>query len=203
MTLRYRRTTVNPETAFVPARQLHSLARAESPLTRLPFQTGSIRSPSTAWTGDTGRDGRCQLRRSLFKSKIHRATVTHADLSYEGSVTIDETLLKAADILPYERVHIWNASNGSRLETYALAGPPGSGVICVNGAAARHAQPGDVVIIATFAEAADEAEARAWRPLVVRVDGQNRPVAGPAEETPGPALPPAPRSNKPLERRGD
>jgi aspartate 1-decarboxylase len=127
------------------------------------------------------------MRRSLFKSKIHRATVTDADLAYEGSVTIDETLMEAADILPHERVHIWNASNGSRLETYALAGPAGSGVICVNGAAARHAQIGDTVIIATFADLEDAA-ARTWRPRVVRVDGQNRPI-GTAPEVPGPARP--------------
>lgn len=125
------------------------------------------------------------MRRSLFKSKIHRATVTDADLAYEGSVTIDERLMEAADILPYERVHVWNASNGSRLETYALPGPPGSGVICVNGAAARHAQVGDTVIIATFADV-EEVEARAWRPRVLRVDGQNRPI-GTAAEVPGPA----------------
>jgi aspartate 1-decarboxylase len=129
------------------------------------------------------------MKRSLFKSKLHRATVTHADLTYEGSVTIDETLLLAADILPYERVHIWNASNGSRLETYALPGEAGSGVICVNGAAARHAQPGDIVIIATFAEAVDEVEARAWKPTVVRVDAKNRILPGPAEEIAGPAHP--------------
>jgi len=126
------------------------------------------------------------MRRTLFKSKIHRVRVTDADLAYEGSVTIDEDLMRAADIVPYERVHIWNASNGSRLETYALPGDAGSGVICVNGAAARHAQPGDVVIIATFAEAADEAEARAWKPIVVRVDEHNRMIDGPAEEIPGP-----------------
>ena len=125
------------------------------------------------------------MRRSLFKSKIHRATVTDADLDYEGSVTIDERLMQAADILPYERVHIWNVTNGSRLETYALAGEPGSGVICINGAAARHAQPGDRVIIATFAEV-EEAEARAWKPIVVRVDAENKLIAGPAEEIPGP-----------------
>jgi aspartate 1-decarboxylase len=127
------------------------------------------------------------MRRSLFKSKIHRATVTQADLTYEGSITIDETLLQAADILPYERVHVWNASNGSRLETYALPGPAGSGVICVNGAAARHAAPGDVVIIATFADV-EEAEARRWKPTVVRVDGKNR-IVGLDEERPGPAEP--------------
>ncbi len=123
------------------------------------------------------------MKRSLFKSKLHRVTVTHADLQYEGSVTIDESLMRAADILPYERVHIWNASNGSRLETYALVGKAGSGVICVNGAAARHAQPGDIVIIATFAEAVDEAEARTWKPTVIRVDRQNRILPGlPGEE---------------------
>jgi len=125
------------------------------------------------------------MRRTLFRSKIHRATVTQADLDYEGSVTIDADLMRAADILPYEKVHIWNRTNGSRLETYALEGAAGSGVICVNGAAAHHAQPGDVVIIATFAEAADEAEARAWRPTVVHVDANNRvtPLEG---EVPGP-----------------
>jgi aspartate 1-decarboxylase len=129
------------------------------------------------------------MKRTMFKSKIHRATVTHADLTYEGSVTIDETLMRAADILPFEKVAIWNATNGSRIETYALAGEPGSGVICVNGAAARHAQPGDIVILATFAEV-DEAEARDWKPTVVRVDHQNHIVAGgPGQEIPGPKRP--------------
>lgn len=129
------------------------------------------------------------MRRTLFKSKIHRATVTDADLDYEGSVTIDGELMRAADILPYEKVHIWNVTNGSRLETYALAGADGSGVICVNGAAARHAQRGDLVIIATFAEV-DESEARTFKPTVVRVDAKNRAVPGPADEIPGPARPP-------------
>ena len=125
------------------------------------------------------------MRRTFFKSKIHRATVTQADLDYEGSVTIDATLMRAADILPYEKVHIWNRTNGTRLETYALEGPEDSGLICVNGAAAHHARPGDIVIIATFAEASDEAEARAWTPIVVHVDEHNRivPIAG---EIPGP-----------------
>ena len=126
------------------------------------------------------------MKRTLFRSKIHRATVTQADLDYEGSVTIDATLMRAADILPYEKVHIWNRTNGSRLETYALEGAPDSGVICVNGAAAHHARPGDIVIIATFAEAADEAEARGWRPIVVHVDAQNRIVPGVDDEVPGP-----------------
>jgi aspartate 1-decarboxylase len=129
------------------------------------------------------------MRRSIFKSKIHRATVTDANLAYEGSVTIDEAIMRAADILPFERVHVWNATNGSRLETYAIPGPSGSGVVCVNGAAARHAQPGDVVILATFADM-DEAEARAFRPLVVRVDRSNRILAvGEADERPGPQAP--------------
>ena len=128
------------------------------------------------------------MRRTLFKSKIHRATVTQADLDYEGSITVDAELMRAADILPYEKVHIWNRTNGSRLETYALEAPAGSGVIFVNGAAAHHAKPGDIVIIATFAEAIDEVEARGWKPVVVHVDAQNRIVAladGP-DEVPGP-----------------
>jgi aspartate 1-decarboxylase len=126
------------------------------------------------------------MRRTLFKSKIHRATVTEADLDYEGSVTIDATLMRAADILPYERVHIWNRTNGSRLETYAIEGPAGSGVVCVNGAAAHHAHPGDIVIIATFADATDDAEARAWTPSVVHVDAQNRILPDVTGEVPGP-----------------
>jgi aspartate 1-decarboxylase len=128
------------------------------------------------------------MRRTLFKSKIHRATVTDANLAYEGSVTIDAELMRAADILPYERVHIWDVSNGSRLETYALEGEGGSGVVCVNGAAAHLVQPGDVVIIATFAEASSDAEARVWKPTVVRVDTTNRPLVGPPGEMPGPTL---------------
>ena len=130
------------------------------------------------------------MRRTLFKSKIHRATVTHADLAYEGSLTIDVELMRAADILPYERVHIWNVSNGNRLETYALAGEAGSGVVCVNGAAAHHHRPGDLVIVATFAEAENDAEARAWKPTVVRVDARNRRLDGPPGELAGPALAP-------------
>jgi aspartate 1-decarboxylase len=117
-------------------------------------------------------------------------TVTHADLAYEGSVTIDETLMRAANILPYEQVRIWNVTNGSRIETYALPGKAGSGIVCVNGAAARHAQPGDTAIIATFAEAVDETEARNWRPTVVRVDNLNRIVGCDLDgEVPGPARP--------------
>ncbi len=133
------------------------------------------------------------MRRTLFKSKLHRLTVTHADLHYEGSVTLDAELMRAADILPYERVHLWNVTRGSRLETYALEAEAGSGVVCVNGAAAHHFRPGDLVIVATFAEAETEAEAHAWRPTVVRVDARNRVLAGPASERPGPEELAAPR----------
>jgi len=125
------------------------------------------------------------MRRTIFKSKIHRATVTHADLDYEGSVTLDADLMRAADILPYEKVAIWNVTRGSRLETYALEGPAGGGVVCINGAAAHHNQPGDLVIIATFAEM-EEAEARAHQPTVVLVDEQNRIKEAGAAEIAGP-----------------
>jgi aspartate 1-decarboxylase len=127
------------------------------------------------------------MRLNVFKSKIHRATVTHADLEYEGSVTVDSDLLDAAEILPYEAVHIWNVTRGTRLMTYALAGPRGSGAICINGAAAHLNKPGDLVILATFAEMERE-EARSYRPVVVRVDAQNRKTADDSEELPGPVL---------------
>jgi len=123
----------------------------------------------------------------MFKSKIHRATVTHADLEYEGSVTIDRDLMDRARILPFEEVHIWNVTRGSRLSTYALAGPRGSGVVCINGAAAHHNRPGDVVILATFAEMSAK-EAEAFEPTVLRVDGDNRPLAEQTPERPGPLL---------------
>ncbi len=125
--------------------------------------------------------------RQMFRSKIHRATITHADLEYEGSVTIDEGLLEAAGILEFEAVHVWNVTRGSRLQTYAIKGPRASGVICVNGAAAHHNRPGDVVIIATFGEMAEH-EAREHVPTVVRVDADNR-VVSVAAERPGPQLP--------------
>jgi aspartate 1-decarboxylase len=127
------------------------------------------------------------MRRSVLKSKVQRATVTDADLDYEGSVTMDEELMRAADILPYEQVHIWNVANGRRLSTYALVGAAGSGVICVNGAAARHAHRGDEVIIATFAQV-EEVEAKDWKPVVVRVDGQNRIRGGPSAHDPEAAV---------------
>src|SRR5262245_5042257 len=113
------------------------------------------------------------MRRTMFKSKIHRVRVTQADLAYEGSVTIDANLLEAADILPYEQVHVWNVTRGTRLRTYAMRGDAGSGVVCINGAAAHLVHPGDLVIIATFVEL-DERDARAHRPKVVFVDDRNR-----------------------------
>ncbi len=126
------------------------------------------------------------MKRNVFKSKIHRATVTHADLHYEGSVTIDRELLEAADILPYEAVHVWNVSRGTRLQTYALEGEAGSGVVCLNGAAAHLNGVGDLVIIATFAEV-DDSVARSHQPTVVFVDESNRITAPRVSEIPGPA----------------
>ena len=126
------------------------------------------------------------MRRTFFSSKIHRATVTHADLDYEGSVSIDEDLLDAAGIWEYEAVHIWNITRGTRLQTYAIKGERGSGVICINGAAAHLNKPGDLVILATFAEL-EESEARSHAPRVVLVDRANRIVAKDAVEVPGPA----------------
>ena len=113
------------------------------------------------------------MLRSICKSKIHRATVTEANLEYEGSVTIDEDLLRAADILPYEQVDIYDCTNGSRIHTYAIPGEPGSGEICVNGAAAHRVKPHDVVIIASYVQV-DDAEARGWKARRVFVDGKNR-----------------------------
>ncbi len=125
------------------------------------------------------------MRRTFFKSKIHRATVTQADLDYEGSVTIDEDLMDAAGIWNYEAIHIWNITRGTRLQTYAIKGQRGSGVICVNGAAAHLNKPGDLVILATFAEL-EESEARAFSPKVVLVDRQNKIVVKDAVEIAGP-----------------
>jgi aspartate 1-decarboxylase len=112
-------------------------------------------------------------RRSMLKSKIHRARVTHADVDYEGSVTLDRNLLEAADILPYEEVHIWNVTRGTRFRTYAMEAASGSGIVCINGAAAHLAHPGDLVIIATYTTLEDAA-ARAHRPRVVLLDDDNR-----------------------------
>ncbi|HML35589.1 MULTISPECIES: aspartate 1-decarboxylase [Sporomusa] len=110
---------------------------------------------------------------TMFKSKIHRATVTEANLNYMGSITIDENLLEAADILPGEKVQIVNNNNGNRLETYVIAGKAGSGIICLNGAAARLVQPGDTVIIIAYAMMTREM-ALTYQPHVVMVDDKNR-----------------------------
>lgn len=113
------------------------------------------------------------MQRKMLKSKIHRATVTGADLHYEGSVTIDLDLMEAADIISYEAVAIWNVTNGSRLETYAIEGERGSGVICLNGAAARMVAPKDLVIIASFVDMPN-LEALNHEPKLVFVDDKNQ-----------------------------
>ncbi|MCA1833200.1 MAG: aspartate 1-decarboxylase [Actinomycetota bacterium] len=114
--------------------------------------------------------------RTMLKSKIHRATVTQADLDYVGSITIDSDLMKAADLYPYEKVHVVDVDNGARLETYAIQGEPGTGVICINGAAARLVSKGDRVIIMSYAQVTED-EARAIQPTVVLVDERNRPTS--------------------------
>jgi aspartate 1-decarboxylase len=110
--------------------------------------------------------------RTMLKSKIHRATVTDGNIDYEGSITIDTRLMEAADILPYEQVQVLNINNGARFSTYAIEGEPGSGDICLNGAAARLAVKGDLVIILTYTEMADE-DTRHYKPKVVHVDEKN------------------------------
>lgn len=112
---------------------------------------------------------------TIFKSKLHRATVTEANLNYVGSITIDEALLEAANILPGEKVQIVNNNNGARLETYTIKGEKNSGVICLNGAAARLVQPGDTVIIIAYAMMTQE-EAKTFEPNVVFLNGKNQIV---------------------------
>ncbi|HOF86640.1 MAG TPA: aspartate 1-decarboxylase [Armatimonadota bacterium] len=109
---------------------------------------------------------------TLCKSKIHRATVTEADLHYVGSITIDAALMTAANILPYERVQVLNLDSGARIETYVIAGEAGSGVICLNGPAAHHFHPGQLAIVIAYAQMTPE-EARDWHPTVVFVDDAN------------------------------
>lgn len=135
------------------------------------------------------------MLRTMLTSKIHRATVTQADLHYVGSVTIDADLLEAADLLPGEQVALVDIDNGARLETYAIAGPAGSGVIGINGAAARLVSPGDLVIILAYGQM-DDAEARRHTPRVVFVDAANRVVGRGGD--PAAALP-----HDPASRRGD
>lgn len=125
--------------------------------------------------------------RTMLKSKIHRATVTEADLHYVGSVAIDRDLMDAADLLEGEKVAIADITNGSRLETYVIPAPRGSGTITINGAAAHLVQAGDLVIIMNYA-AMDDAEAKKWKPIVVHVDENNRVISlgnDPSEPVPG------------------
>ncbi len=109
----------------------------------------------------------------LLKCKIHRATVTDADLNYEGSITIDRALMDAAGIFPFERVGILDINNGARFDTYVIEGAKDSGTICLNGAAARLVQKGDLVIIVSYVSLTPE-EAKNWKPTVVRVDAENK-----------------------------
>lgn len=125
--------------------------------------------------------------RTMLKSKIHRATVTQADLHYVGSVTVDTDLLEAADLLPGEKVAIVDVTNGARLETYVIPGERGSGIIGINGAAAHLVHPGDLVILIAYAQM-DDAEAKAYVPRVVHVDVHNKIIelgTDPAEAVPG------------------
>jgi aspartate 1-decarboxylase len=116
------------------------------------------------------------MQRTMMKSKIHRATVTGADLNYVGSITLDPELMRLADIVEHEQVHVLDIDNGARFETYAITGDPGSGAVVLNGAAARLVQPGDKVIVITYAHY-DAAELEDYAPQVVHVDEANRPLA--------------------------
>lgn len=124
-------------------------------------------------------------QRFMLRAKIHRATVTEANVDYEGSLTIDRRLLELADILPYEQVVCWNVTRGTRFTTYAIEGDRDSGVMCVNGAAAHLASVGDLIIIATFTQLSD-AESRKHSPKLVFLDPKNRPLPS-RKEVPGPA----------------
>ena len=113
------------------------------------------------------------MQRQMMRAKVHRATVTDADLEYEGSLAMDSALMEAADLYPNEVIQVWNITNGNRFNTYVIPAPHDSGMICINGAAAHQAQPGDKVIIAAYAWM-DESEARQYQPRVVFVDEHNR-----------------------------
>jgi aspartate 1-decarboxylase len=134
--------------------------------------------------------------RTMMKSKIHRARVTQVDLDYEGSITIDRSLMEASDILPFERVEVLNVNNGARFSTYAIEGEANSGIIGINGAAARLVAKGDIVIIISYCQVPDD-EAIGMTPSIVRVDSQNRIVE------PLPVVPQWERIQKPVASRGD
>jgi aspartate 1-decarboxylase len=116
------------------------------------------------------------MQRMMLQSKLHRVTVTHSELHYEGSCAIDENLLDAADIREFQQIDVYNVNNGERFTTYAIRAERGSGVISVNGAAARRAAPGDVLIIAAYAHY-DESELQKYEPRLVYVDGRNRAMS--------------------------
>ncbi|QEL19783.1 aspartate 1-decarboxylase [Limnoglobus roseus] len=122
------------------------------------------------------------MLRTMMKSKIHRAIVTETNLDYEGSLLIDTDLLKAADILPNEQIHVWDVTSGNRLVTYALAGEPGSGVIQVNGGGAHLIKKGDIIIIATFTEMKTKA-AKKFQPTIIFVNEKNQPQTDPFMKT--------------------
>jgi len=151
----------------------------------LPF-----RSPNapTAIEGASEAQGRFRVQRVMLRSKIHRATLTGTQLDYEGSIAVDRDLMDAADMLPWEEIHIWDVTNGSRLVSYILPGPRGTGTICINGAAAHLVKPGDMVIMATYAQM-DEEEARGYQPTVVVVDEHNRIKDSSYQEKPLHAVP--------------
>ena len=113
------------------------------------------------------------MRREMLRAKIHRATVTETNVEYEGSLTLDRLLMDAADLRPFERIDVYDVNNGARFSTYVIEGEPGSGTVCVNGAAARLASAGDLVIIAAFGSY-EEDEIAAHRPIVIHVDARNR-----------------------------
>ena len=115
------------------------------------------------------------MLRTILKSKVHRAVVTEADLEYEGSLTLDKDLMEAADLLPYELVQVYNITNGERFETYLMEGQSGSGIVCVNGAAARKAHVGDKIIIASYVSM-ETKEAKDYQPTIIVVDEKNRPA---------------------------
>ncbi|MBW3615164.1 MAG: aspartate 1-decarboxylase [Actinobacteria bacterium] len=116
------------------------------------------------------------MRRRMMKSKIHRATVTDANLHYVGSITVDSDLMSAADLLEWEQVAVVDVDNGARFETYVIPGEAGSGTMCLNGAAARLVHPGDRIIVISYADY-DEAELAGFEPRIVHVDGRNRPLS--------------------------
>ena len=124
------------------------------------------------------------MQRQMLKSKIHRATVTDCNLHYAGSITIDSELMEQADLLPHELVHVLDVDNGSRFETYTILGEPGSGEVCLNGAAARLVHPGDKIIIITYADY-EQAELEGYAPVVVHVDDRNRAITIDSSQAPG------------------